>query len=110
MATETIKILGQVNPASTTLTPLYTVPASTVTVVSTLVVANRTSSTRTVRVSVAPGGAADSVEQYLLYDTPLVKNDSNFYTLGISLATTDVMRVYVDSVGVSFNLFGVEVS
>lgn len=107
---ETIKVLGQSNPAATTLTDLYTVPADTETVVSTLVIANRTSSNKEVRVSVAVAGAADSLEQYLLYDLTVLKNSSEFYTIGMTLAATDVVRVYADSVGVSFNLFGTEVT
>lgn len=107
---EAIKVLGQSNPAVTTLTALYTVPGSTEAVASTLAVCNRTSSGVLVRVSVAVAGAADSLEQYLLYDTEIRKNDSLFLTLGMSLAATDVVRVYTDTSGVSFSLFGTEVS
>ncbi len=107
---DVVKVLGQSNPAATTLTTLYTVPASTETVVSTLVVANRTGSTKSARVSIAPGGAADSLEQYIYYDVKVLKNDSILATLGLSLAATDVVRVETDAVGVSFSLFGVEIS
>jgi hypothetical protein len=110
MATETAKVLAQANPAATTLTAMYTVPASTATVVSTLVVANRSTSNIRVRVSVAVAGAADSNEQYILYDALVLKQDSNFYTLGITLAATDVVRVYTDAAEASFSLFGVEVA
>jgi hypothetical protein len=55
-------------------------------------------------------GAADSLEQYILYDVEIRKNDSLFLTIGLSLAATDVVRVYVDAVGVTFSLFGTEVS
>jgi hypothetical protein len=107
---EVYKVLGQQNPAATTLTDLYTVPAATQTVVSTLVVCNRTGNNRRVRVSVAPAGAADSPEQYLLYDVLILKSDSNFYTLGLSLAATDKVRVEADAAGLSFSLFGTEVT
>jgi hypothetical protein len=40
MAT-TYKVLGQLNPAATTPTTLYTVPASTSTVVSTITICNQ---------------------------------------------------------------------
>lgn len=107
---EVYKVLAQSNPSATTLTDIYTVPASTETVCSTLVVCNRTGSNVTVRVSVAIGGASDSLEQYLLYDLTILKNTAEFYTLGLTLAATDVVRVYVSAVGVSFNLFGTEVT
>ena len=107
---EVLKVLGQSNPAATTLTALYTVPGATQATVSTLCIANRTTSSVKVRVSVAIAGAGDSLEQYIYYDTLVAKNDSTFATLGITLAATDVVRVYTDTLGVSFNLFGVEVS
>jgi hypothetical protein len=107
---EAIKVLGQANPAATTLTALYTVPAATSVVASTISICNRTGVKRTFRVSVAKAGAGDSLEQYLFYDTPILKNDSIFATIGITLEATDVVRVYVDAVGVSFNLFGTEIT
>lgn len=107
---EAYKVLGQANPAATTLTALYTVPALTQAVVSTLVVCNRTSSNRSVRVSIAVGGAGDSLEQYIYYDVLVVKNDTLFVTVGLTLGAADVVRVYTDSVGVSFSLFGTEVT
>jgi hypothetical protein len=107
---ETLKVLGQSNPAATTLTAMYTVPGATSAVVSTLVIANRTSSNKMARVSVAVGGAADSLEQYIFYDVLILKNDSVFATIGMTLAATDVVRVYTDAVGLSFTLFGTEVT
>jgi hypothetical protein len=107
---ESLKVLGQSNPAATTLTALYTVPASTEVTASTLVICNRTASNKLARVSVAVGGAADSLEQYIFYDVLVRKNDSIFATIGLTLAATDVVRVYTDAVGLSFSLFGVEVT
>ena len=57
MAT-TRKVLGQVAPSATTDTTLYTVPAATSTVCSSLVVANRGEVTALVRVAVRVAGAA----------------------------------------------------
>lgn len=106
---ETLKVLGQSNPSATTLTDLYTVPSATSVVGSTLCVCNRTSTKREFRVSVAIAGASDSLEQYIFYDAPIIANDSVFVTIGITLAATDVVRVYTDAVGLSFSLFGTEV-
>lgn len=107
---EALKVLGQVAAPATTLTTLYTVPASTEVTASTIVICNRTTSNRTARVSVAVAGASDSLEQYIYYDVLVLKNDSVFATIGITLSATDVVRVYADAVGLSFNLFGVEVT
>lgn len=107
---EATKVLGQVSPAATTLTDLYTVPSSTEAVGSTLVICNRNASKVTFRAAVAVGGAGDDPKQYLFYDTDLLANDSIFATIGIALAAGDVVRVYASTTGVSFQLFGVEQS
>jgi len=105
----TYKVLGQVSPAATTLTTLYTVPSATSTVCSTLVVCNRGSMT-SVRVAVRPAGASISNEHYIVYDPIINSNDTLFLTLGISLAATDVVSVYSDSTNISFSLFGQEIA
>lgn len=110
MATETPKVLGQLDAPATTLSALYTVPASTTVVASTLVVCNRNNSNITFRVSIAVAGAADDVKQYIYYDALLLKNDSVFATIGLTLGATDVVRVYASTTGVSFALYGVEVA
>lgn len=107
MAT-TLKVLGQSAPAATTETTLYTVPASTSTVVSSLVVANRGAVADAFRVSVAVAGAATANKDYLFYDIPIAANDTFIATIGITLATTDVVRVYAGTTALSFSLFGQE--
>jgi hypothetical protein len=107
---ETYKVLGQSNPAATTLTDLYTVPGATSVVSSSIVVCNRGSGTIKFRISVAVAGAADDNKQYLFYDTPLQKNSSMTVVLGITLAATDVVRVRTDVATASFNIFGAEVT
>jgi hypothetical protein len=102
------KVLGQSAPSATTATDLYTVPSSVSAVVSTLVVCNRGGSATTYRVSVRAAGAADATKQYLAYDVALPGNSTDFLTLGITLATTDVVTVYAGNANVSFNLFGNE--
>lgn len=103
------KILGQSNPAATTMTDLYTVPASTQAVVSTLAISNIGTSSATIRVAIRQGGAALTNKQYILYDTIVSTNDATYLTLGMSLATTDVVSVYASTANVSFNLFGSEI-
>ena len=53
---------------------LYTVPASTETVVSTIVMCNREGSANTFRIAVRPDGATLSNEHYLAYDTNINAN------------------------------------
>lgn len=106
----TLKVLGQSAPAATTATDLYTVPASTSTVISTLLICNRGATNTTFRISVRVAGAADATKQYLYYDTAIAKNDSFAATLGVSLAATDVVTVYAGNANLSFTAFGQEKS
>lgn len=105
----TYKVLGQSAPSASTNTDLYTVPAATSAVVSTLVVANRGAST-TFRVAIRPAGATLANEHYVVYDSFVNQYDSVFLTLGITLATTDVVTVYAGAATVSFSLFGSEIA
>lgn len=104
----TYKVLGQSTPSATTNTDLYTVGASTQTAASTLTVCNRGSTSTTYRVAVRPAGAAIANQHYLVYDATVPANQSVNLTIGMTLATTDVVTVYVGAAQVSFSLFGVE--
>lgn len=108
MAT-TYKVLGQVNPANTTNTTLYTVPSATSAVCSTLTVCNTGVSTQ-FRVAVRPAGTTLSDVHYVVFNNSINSNDTIFLTLGITLATTDVVTVYANTANVTFGLFGSEIS
>jgi hypothetical protein len=102
-------VLGQVNPAATTATTLYTVPASTQTIVSTLTVTNQTATAGTYRISLRVAAAADNAKQYIAYDVSLPGNASDTLTLGVTLGATDVITVYASAATFSFNAFGSEI-
>jgi glucose-6-phosphate dehydrogenase assembly protein OpcA len=104
------KVLGQSNPSATTLTALYTVPASTQAVCSTIAICNTASSATTYRIAVRPAGASIANSQYLAYDAALPANDTATLTLGVTLAATDVISVYAASANVAFSAFGVEIT
>lgn len=110
MATTTLKVLGQSNPSATTATTLYTVPAATQTVCSTLVICNQAGSAGTFRVAVRVGGAVLAASQYLFYDTAIAANSTVTVTIGLTLAATDVVTVYASSANQSFALFGSEIA
>ena len=103
------KVLGQSNPAATTVTTLYTVPSATSTVCSTLSICNQGVST-TVNVAVRPAGAALVAQHYIVNTLTVNQYDTLFLTLGVTLATTDVVSVYAGTATVSFGLFGSEIS
>lgn len=94
-------------PAST---DLYTVPAATQSVISTIVIANRSGTTGTFRLAVRPNGATLSDEHFLAYDVPLAANDSTTLTLGITMGAADVLTISDPSVEMSVNVFGSEIS
>lgn len=104
------KTLGQSNPSATTATTLYTVPAATSTVVSTITVCNQASTAGSFRLAIRPAGASLAAQHYLAYDTPIAANDTIALTLGVTLATTDVVTVYASSANMSFSAFGSEIS
>ena len=103
------KVLGQSAPSANSDSTLYTVPASTSAVASTLSVCNRGVST-TFRVAVRPAGATIDNTHYIVYDNYVNAGDAVFLTLGITLATTDVVTVRAGTADMSFSLFGSEIS
>ena len=109
MAT-TYKVLGQVNPSATTATTLYTVPAATATVVSTISICNQAGTSGTYRIAIRPAGATLAAQHYLVYGATVAASDSVLLTLGVTLATTDVITVYGSSATMSFSAFGSEIA
>jgi glucose-6-phosphate dehydrogenase assembly protein OpcA len=110
MATTTYKTLGQAAPAATTSTDLYTVPAATSAIVSTITIANRAATDATFRISQSLVGAALANKDYLVYDATIPASGFITLTLGITMATTDKLRVYASSANISFNAFGTELA
>jgi glucose-6-phosphate dehydrogenase assembly protein OpcA len=104
------KVLGQSNPAATTLTSLYTVPASKEAVVSSISVANLTATAATFRLAVRPAGASIANQHYIGYDITVGASDSTIITVGLTLATTDVLSVYASTANIAFQAFGDEAS
>jgi hypothetical protein len=106
----TYKVLGQSAPAATTASDLYTVPSATSAVISTLTVCNRGASPSSFRISVRPAGASQTNAMYIVYDGAIAANDMLAFTLGLSLAATDVITVYAGTADLSFNAYGTELT
>lgn len=106
---QTHKVLGQTAPAATTDMTLYTAPAATQTIVSTIVICNRGPST-TYRIAVRPAGATLANQHYIVFDAVVEANNATFLTLGVSLAATDVITVQGGTANLSFSAFGVEIT
>jgi hypothetical protein len=109
MTTE-LKPLGQRNPVAATLESLYTVPASTQALGSSIMVCNRSAASTKFRIAIRPLGAAISDEMYIYYDAPISGFNTFEVTTGITLQSTDVVSVYALDATLSFNLFGQEIT
>ena len=106
----TYKVLAQSAPSATTNTNVYTVPAGTQAIVSTITVANRSASSVTYRIAIRPAGATLANQHYLAYDVSVGGNDTTPLTIGVTLAATDVITVYASTADLSFGIFGSEIS
>lgn len=106
---DTLKILGQVVPSANTLTALYTVPSAKSCSISSITVCNSSASACTFRISAASAGQADNQKHYIYWEQTLDAYSTFVATIGVTLATTDVIRVYSSNAVTSFNAFGIEV-
>lgn len=106
----TYKVLGQSAPSATTATTLYTVPSATSAVVSSITVCNRDTANGTYRIAIRPAGATLANQHYIAYDATALANDTVTLTLGVTLATTDIITVYASTANFTFNAYGSEIS
>ena len=108
---ERYKILGQVAATANTTHNVYTVPAATQAVVSSIVIVNRNNAANcTYRVAAQQAGAALANQHYVAYDAPIAALDTVALSLGITLGNTDVISVYSANSNLSFSVFGTEIT
>jgi hypothetical protein len=102
-------VLGQVLTTGTanSLTA-YTAATSGGTIVSTIAVANDTAATLTARVRVVPAGATEGAVHTLVpTGTSVLPGDLLTFTLGVSLANGDAVKVAGDA-GLAVHVYGTE--
>jgi hypothetical protein len=104
------KVLGQIAPSATTATAIYTVPAATEAVVSSITICERGGSSATFRLAVRPDGATLANQHYVVYDGPLQANDTIILTVGITMDATDILEAYASSANLSFHAYGTEIT
>lgn len=108
---QTHKVLGQAAPADTNNASLYTVASGTQAIVSTITVANITTSAATFRIACRPAAATVANQHWIAYDVSLAGNDSITLTLGITMSATDVLTVRSGTANaLAFSAFGVEIT
>lgn len=111
MATTTYKVLGQAAPASTANANLITVAALKSQIISTLVITNTTTTAAACRVFVRIAGAAAAASNAIIYDTLILGNSTATFTLGITLAATDIVTIQTGtSNALTFTAFGTELA
>lgn len=110
MAT-TYKVLGQAAPANTSNANLYTVPAATQAVVSTLHVANVTVEEATATIYVRVAGATAANSNAISKELSVPGNSVIAITTGLTLGATDVITVQSSVANaLTFSLFGSEIA
>lgn len=97
--------VAQSNPSAASLTDLYVAPSGKEAVVSTLAIAEHGGDFAQFDVLVSPSGAAASDTHILIKDGQLGAKDTLFFTIGIALAPTDVIRVKASTADVTFTAF-----
>ena len=103
------KVLGQL-ASTTSAVALYTCPASTEAVISTIVVANRDSTSKTFTIILRPNDETLADKHYLAKDITVGGSDTTALTLGITMDATDKLYVSGSTTDLSFTAFGSEIT
>ena len=110
MAANSYKVLGQANPlTSNTEAILYTVPSGFMAFASVLNICNTGATTGTCRIAVRPAGITSTTKTFIVYDASIDPYDSLLLTIGLSLATTDIVGVFASTSSFAFTISGSEV-
>lgn len=105
------KVLGQQSPSNTSEATLYTVPAATQAVVSTISVANLTGSSANASINVCVNGAASSNTNAFLKTVSIPSASTVTFTVGLTLGAADVIRITSGTGNaLTFQAFGSEIS
>jgi len=112
MATTTYKRLAAAagNGTIATASTLYTCPAATAAVVSSVVICNASSTAYTYTLAVHTG-TAFAAGSYVVYQATIAANDTVSLTLGVTLdATNKYLLASSSNAAVNFSVFGAEIA
>lgn len=104
----TLRIAGQVSPAANTDVDLYTVPADVGVILSSLAICNSGAAPTAFSIWLRVSGEAKATKQLLYSALPLAAGETFIATIGLALATTDVITVRATTAGVAFQCWGEE--
>jgi hypothetical protein len=100
-------ILGQSAPSATSYTTIYTVPSTTYAVAN-ISIANRESTSMTVRVALASGSTPTNAE-FIEYETT-IPGYGVLERTGISMESGKRIVVYISNANASVSVYGIEQS
>ena len=93
-----------------TYATLYTTPAATEAVISSLVITNQSSSAITVRIGLDATAGTPGASEWLVYDAAVAGNDTVALTLGVTLDAEKFVRVSSSADACNFSAFLSEIS
>ena len=102
------KVLAQ-DASGASNTNIYTAPASSQVIISTITVANISASAATYRIAIRPNAETLANKHYIAYDVPIAANNTIALTLGLTIDAADVITTYGSTSSVVFNLYGSEI-
>jgi hypothetical protein len=107
------KILGQVQTTANVLTTIYTVPASTNTVVTTITICNQSANTVSINVAANVSGSAVSTKNFIVSGYSLGAAETLVLEPRVSLNVGSILSANITGANaasnVSINAFGVEI-
>lgn len=109
----TYKVLALTALTAATNTDLYTVPAATSTIISTITVANSASTAATYRLAItgsATAASAVGIGDHIAFDVSILGNDTTTISLGLTLEAAKKIVARASTASVTFGVFGSEVS
>jgi hypothetical protein len=95
---------------TTSYTTLYNTSASARAVLSTIAVCNTASTPATYRVGIMGSAGTPSATDWVVYDATVGSNDTVFITCGITLGTSQFVRVSSSATTVTFRAFVSEIT
>jgi len=111
MTTMIYKILGQSCPANTANVTLYTVPANTNTIISTLSVCNLSVNNKTYNIAAIPSGETINLKHMIASNGAVGSYDSIALTIGMTLGANDkIVIASQDANNIAFTIFGTEIT
>lgn len=93
-----------------TFSTLYTTPAATTAVISTIAVVNTASASATYRIGFASSATTPAAADWLIYDGTVPANDTLFLSVGATITAGTLIRVSSSANTVSFQAFVSEIS